>query len=88
MNEVRLKGQITRDRQLLVDIPRELGPGAVDVILSRSGPDKRAKRRARRDGAHPAFGLWAKRADIVDAASFAAELRRRVETRADAKPRN
>lgn len=42
-----------------------------------------AKRRARRRSTHPAFGIWAKRSDITDTALFAAQLRQRVEMRAD-----
>ena len=43
--------------------------------------DKPAKRRARRSSTHPAFGIWAKRADLTDSIAFANELRRRVEMR-------
>jgi len=82
MFATKLKGQITRDRRLVVQIPREIAAGAVEVILLRVS-DKTMKRRTRSGSAHPAFGVWAKRTDIADAASFAAQLRHRVETRAD-----
>ncbi len=82
MYATKLKGQITHDRRLVVQIPRDIDAGTVEVILLRA-TDKSAKRRTRRGSTHPAFGVWAKRADIADAASFAAQLRRRLETRAD-----
>ena len=83
MFATKLKGQITRDRQLVVRIPREMATGNVEVILLHLSPHS-VKRRTRRGAAHPAFGIWAKRTDIADAASFAAQLRQRLEMRADA----
>lgn len=83
MFAIKLKGEITRDRQLVVDLPREVEPGTVEVILLQPSPGKPTKRRSRRNGAHPAFGIWAKRTDITDSASFATQLRRLVETRSD-----
>ncbi len=82
MLATKLKGQITRDRRLVVRIPRDMETGAVEVILLRSSSQP-VKRRTRRGSAHPAFGIWAKRSDITDAAAFAAELRQRVEMRVD-----
>ncbi|MEW5721420.1 MAG: hypothetical protein AB1817_22525 [Chloroflexota bacterium] len=82
MFATKLKRQIARVRRLVVRIPRDLAAGAVEVILLRV-TDKATKRRARSGTAHPAFGIWAKRTDIADAASFAAQLRQRVETRTD-----
>ena len=84
MYVTRLKGQITRDRRLIIEIPRDVAAGAVEVILLQVS-DK-PKRNARRDSTHPAFGIWAERADIADTVSFAMELRRRVEMRADGNP--
>ena len=80
MFATKLKGQITRDRQLVVRIPREMATGTVEVILLQLSPQS-LKRRARRGAAHPAFGIWAKRADLTDSIAFANELRRRVEMR-------
>ena len=60
MLATKLKGQITPGRQLIVEIPREVAPGAVEVILLRDAPVKAVKP-ARRTATHPAFGLWAKR---------------------------
>lgn len=81
----KLLGTITSDKRLLVTLPDDAQTGKVQVILLYDRP--RPKRRATRssDSDHPAFGLWANRADISDAATFAAELRRRVETRADGR---
>ncbi len=78
MLATKLKGQITSNHQLIVEIPREVAPGSVEVILLQAAPVKAIKT-TRRKVAHPAFGLWAKRAEIDDSASYAADLRRRVE---------
>ena len=78
MLATKLKGKITPNRQLIVEIPRDMAPGAVEVILLHDAPVKAAKAAAkpsRRKAAHPAFGLWAKRAEISDSASYAADLR-------------
>lgn len=86
MFAVKLKGQITPDRQLRVKLPKDIAPGAVEVIVLHEAPPEPArtpKRRTRRKAAHPAFGLWAKREDIPDSAEFAAKLRERVQSRKD-----
>ncbi|MBI1801125.1 MAG: hypothetical protein HYR71_05810 [Chloroflexi bacterium] len=83
MNATRLTGQITDDRRLLIDIPHDIAPGVVEVILLQPKQGKGLKSRARRKTAHPAFGLWAKRTDITDSADFAARLRQRLEQGAD-----
>jgi hypothetical protein len=82
MLATKLQGQITRDRRLVVQIPRDMETGMVEVILLHL-PSPPTKRRARRGATHPAFGIWAKRSDMADTASFAAQLRQRVESRAD-----
>lgn len=87
MLATKLKGQITRDRKLVVEIPRNMATGTVEVILLHLS-DKPVKRRARRGSAHPAFGIWAKRADLADSIAFASELRRRVEMRTDGNAAN
>ncbi len=84
MYATKLKGQITRDRRLIIEIPSDVAAGAVEVILLQVS-DK-FKRPVRRGSAHPAFGIWAGRTDIADAVSFATELRRRMEMRADGYP--
>ncbi len=83
MLALKLKGQITADRQLVVKLPKNVAPGAVDVILLHEAPLQAPIRRARRKPAHPAFGIWAKRTDVSDSAAFADRLRRRVEGRED-----
>jgi hypothetical protein len=78
-----LKGQITPRRELVVQIPPDIAPGAIEVILLRASLEKTTKRHARSRNAHPAFGIWARRSDIADSASFATQLRQRVENRSD-----
>lgn len=82
MHTTRLKGRITRDHQLVVEIPSDVAAGTVDVILLHP-LKKRSHHRVGHPLEHPAFGLWAKRAEIEDSASFAADLRQRLETRSD-----
>ncbi len=88
MLAVKLKGQITSDRQLRVALPEDIAPGEVEVILLHEAPAKRLKplkRRGRRKETHPAFGIWADRADVSDSALFAAHLRGQIQDRKDAR---
>ncbi len=79
MYRTRLKGRITSDRRLVVDVPRDVPPGDVDVILLQPSSSEPTQQRTRRKIAHPAFGIWEKRTDIEDSASYAAQLRQRME---------
>ena len=88
MYATKLKGLITRDRRLVIEIPRDIAPGAVEVILLQLPSVQPTRRRPRRGSAHPAFGIWAKRTDIVDSVAYAAHLRERVGTRADGNTRD
>lgn len=83
MVAVKLKGKITTDRRLVVNLPIGIAAGAVEVIVLREAPAK-ARRRSRRK-THPAFGIWARRKDIADSSTYAAQLRERVEGRADGR---
>ncbi|CAG0927143.1 hypothetical protein TFLX_00382 [Thermoflexales bacterium] len=82
MLATKLKGKVTPNRKLIVDIPAEIVPGAVEVILLQDKPAKPVKSSSRKVK-HPAFGIWADRDDITDSAEFAAELRAKVEQRRD-----
>lgn len=81
----KLTGTVTPDRRLLVTLPDDLQSGQVQVILlyDRPRPKRRVKRSPRQT--HPAFGIWANRPEVFDAATFAAELRRRIESRQDGR---
>ena len=85
MVAVKLKGKVTSDRRLIVDLPEDIAPGTVEVIVLHEATAKPLKRRGRRKSAHPAFGIWAKRKDISEAVSYAAQLRRQVESREDGR---
>ncbi len=82
MSTIRFKGEITADGRLIVHLPQGIAPGAVDVIVLRV-PALKSRRRA--DSTHPAFGIWAKRTNIADSATFADNLRRQVETHRDGR---
>ncbi len=84
MVAVKLKGQVTTDRRLVVELPVGIAPGAVEVIVLHEIPAKTPKRRTRRK-THPAFGVWAHRKDITDSARYAAQLRRQIEGRLDGR---
>lgn len=77
MFALKLKGRITSDRKLIVDIPQDVLPGPVEVILLQETLLKTGMRSASKTK-HPAFGVWADRSDITDSAEFAAELRKRL----------
>ncbi len=82
MLAVKLRGQVTGDGQLIVELPEDLEPGPVEVIVLQ---EPKAAGRPRRTAAagHPAFGMWADREEARDPVAFAAELRRRIEHGAD-----
>lgn len=82
MYATKLKGQVTSDRRLIVEqVPKDLATGAVEVIVLQTAPPKTSKRPTSRKARHPAFGIWAKRAETHNAAAFAEQLRQRVEKR-------
>ena len=85
MIAAKLKGKVTADHRLQLTVPNSIPPGEVEVIVLRSEPQKKAASRARKPSpnVHPAAGIWADRDDISDSAEFAADLRRRLETRRD-----
>lgn len=82
MLAIKIKGTITPDRQLVVDIPRDIAPGVVEVILLYEAPIEAAQA-SRRKTTHPAFGLWAKRVELIDSADYAAQLRQQIERHVD-----
>ncbi len=84
MFAVKLRGQITNNKRLIVELPIGIAPGAVEVIILHGEPPKARKKR-RRKSAHPAFGIWANRVEITNSASHAAELRRKIESREDGR---
>jgi len=71
--------RVPKDRRLTLAIPLEIEPGEAEVIVLHRGA-KPARKRAplARITHHPAFGLWAKRAEAADPVAFVEELRRRV----------
>jgi len=80
MLAVKVNGQVTGDGQLLVELPKGMEPGPVEVIVLQDPGHRhfRGKEAGRRETIHPAFGMWADRAEIQDSAAFAEDLRRRL----------
>ncbi len=87
MIAAKLKGTVTKDYRLELKVPRSVPPGEVEVIILRPELPQKPKSRARRlnPNVHPAAGIWAGRKDIGDTVEFVSELRRRLETRRDAR---
>lgn len=86
MRAVKLKGEVTGDGRLVLELPEEVEPGPVEVIVlqeARKAPSSPRKRAGKI--VHPAFGMWADREEAQDPGSFAAELRRKLEQRADSR---
>lgn len=85
MLATKLKGLVTADRQLIVTMPDEIAPGAVEVIVLHEKPNRAPRRRTKGRATHPAFGLWANRKDIADSADYAAALRQQLQSRSDGR---
>ncbi len=87
MIAAKLKGTVTKDYRLELKVPRSVPPGEVEVIILRPELPQKPKSRARRlnPNVHPAAGIWADRKDIGDTVEFVSKLRRRLETRRDAR---
>jgi hypothetical protein len=87
MIATRLKGKVTEDRRLDVKVPRSMRPGEVEVILIRVRAPQEPRGSGRRQKAkvHPAAGLWRDRKDIGETPGFVLKLRRRLESRGDAR---
>jgi hypothetical protein len=85
MPAIRIKGLITNNRQLIVELPTNIAPGTVEVTILHPSFAKKIRKRARRKVVHPAFGLWTNRTDINGSQKLAMELRRNLEKRADNK---
>lgn len=86
MIAVKLKGMVTRDHRLELQMPPSVPPGEVEIIVLHPEPVHASRPRARkqRPDVHPAAGLWADREDICDTVTFVSTLRHRLEARSDA----
>jgi hypothetical protein len=86
MIAVKVKGNVTRDHRLELQLPSSVPPGEVEVIVLRPEPPETPKpvKRKPQPDLHPAAGVWADREDICDTVTFVSKLRGRLETRQDA----
>ena len=87
MIAVKLKGTVTEDHRLELTMPSSVPPGEVEVIVLHPEPEEKSQLRGRRlrHDVHPAAGIWADREDLGDTVEFVSKLRRRLETRHDAR---
>lgn len=87
MIAAKLRGIVTQDHQLEIKLPHSIPPGEVEIIILYPGPLEKVQHQAHKldPNVHPAAGIWADREDIGDTVEFTAKLRRRLETRADAR---
>jgi hypothetical protein len=79
MDSVILKGVITTDGRLEVDLPADLPPGPVEIEIRQTKVTGVSLGELLESGL---VGLWADRTDIEDNAEFARNLRRRASRRA------
>jgi len=88
MIAVKLKGTVTKDHRLELNMPASVPPGEVEVIVLHPEPPPRPRLRGGAQPAtiHPAAGIWADREDIGDTVTFVSQLRHRLETRHDGQP--
>lgn len=82
MQQVRLRGEVTESGDLVVDLPPDWPPGAVEVLLQQAATEPNA---VDAPAQHPAFGMWRDRPEVADPVAFAAALRSTLEARADAR---
>lgn len=85
MLAVKLRGQATGDGHLVVELPEDLAPGPVEVIVLQDAKQAIGRQKGAAAVPHPAFGMWADREEAQDPAAFATELRRRIEQQADSR---
>ena len=82
----KLWGRVTEDDRLEVVVPKDVEPGVVEIILLRQDTGDQPIEHDSFERAHPAFGIWADRADVQDPWAFATALRQRIEMRRDGEP--
>ncbi|MDW7711856.1 MAG: hypothetical protein SCH98_15435 [Deferrisomatales bacterium] len=82
MRAVKTHGCVTADHRLVVSVPKGVEPGPVEVIVLQES-DAGDRDQAFRRTDHPAFGIWADRAEAADPVDLSARLREEVETRRD-----
>ena len=73
----RMKIRVPNNRR--ITLPLDVTPGEAEIVVFHSRPTPVARRGSARVGhAHPAFGMWAERADIEDPVAFVNTLRRSI----------
>jgi hypothetical protein len=87
MIAAKLKGTVTKNHRLELTVPHSMPPGEVEVIVLSPVPSEASISQTRRlnPNSHPAAGMWADRSDLSDSVEFVSSLRRRLETRHNAR---
>ena len=80
METIVLKGIITEDGQLQVNVPANLPPGPVEVEIRAEAPAVQGVTLGELLNSG-LVGLWKDREDITDSVEFARELRKRASRR-------
>jgi len=78
MDSIVLKGVVTPDHQLKLDLPHDLPPGPVEVEIRQTRLEGVTLGQLLESGL---VGIWADRTDIDDNIEFARRLRRRASRR-------
>lgn len=87
MIAAKLKGTVTQNHRLELEVPPSIPPGDVEVIVLHLPPSDKSKTRPPRldPQVHPAAGIWADRMDIDDTVACVSQLRHHLETRTNAR---
>ena len=87
MIAAKLKGTVSQDHRLELEVPPSIPPGKVEVIILYLAPPEKRKKRAPKltPHVHPAAGIWADRTGIGDTIAFVSQLRHRLKTRGNAR---
>jgi len=83
MQAVKLKGKVTENQRLVMEVPGEIPPGPVEVIVLFEEAGRPRKRGTGGPEKHPMFGMWADRPEAADPVDFTKRLRRGIERRKD-----
>jgi hypothetical protein len=78
MDKIILKGTVTPDHQLVLDLPPDLPPGPVEVEIRQPSVEGVSLGQLLESGL---VGLWIDRTEIGDGVDFARQLRHRASRR-------
>lgn len=84
MKTLNIKTKIPKNHKLVIDIPKDLPAGTVDIVVIIVPEASESIKRGKTAGdmlKSPLFGIWKDRQDIGDSIEFARKLRKNAEMR-------